>query len=232
MPCTCLLPFVSLINMKAATTCPTVSLKEQNNWWLFDWLWLKLREFSREEKKDFIYSSAWKSTRFLGHNDTAAMSQTHYLYCGNSAPHLCRHEQLSSLSSAQNPKYDDPFQNKTPLLCKMPTMKVKLFGPQYAVHTVHAGKQAFWVWPCRGLCFILFLLLVNLLKSNPLCKFLQGNHWRTLFGFPCVCFQFCRRAQAGWGWAPPAAHSTHSPAQLKRAAAPALLSTLAPGKLC
>lgn len=39
MPCTCPLAFISLINMKAGTTCPSVPVENQNNWWLFDWPW-------------------------------------------------------------------------------------------------------------------------------------------------------------------------------------------------
>lgn len=39
MPCTCPLAFIFLINMKAGTTCPSVLVENQNNWWLFDWPW-------------------------------------------------------------------------------------------------------------------------------------------------------------------------------------------------
>lgn len=36
-PPTCPVPFVSLINIKSSPTRLTIPVKNQNNWWLFDW---------------------------------------------------------------------------------------------------------------------------------------------------------------------------------------------------
>lgn len=62
------LPFVSLINVKPAPTWPTISLKNQNNWWLFHWTWpLWILGEARRKSKNIwsIHPSALKSMGFV-----------------------------------------------------------------------------------------------------------------------------------------------------------------------
>lgn len=153
-----------------------------------------------QEKKaksfSFIHPSAWKSTGFLGHNDTAAMNQTHSLTVGTRPsicvdtrgyPHCHQHKTVNMMTH---------FRIKDAFTLQNAHNEIKVVRSSLYIQCRLWNKLSFFVWPCHRFFFFFFCCLLIFWKAI-LCVFLQGNHWMTSLGFPCV-LRLCILLSPAW----------------------------------